>query len=176
MRDGVHLSADIYRPDTAGRFPGLLVVTPYNNQWEIYVSQAEHFARRGYAVALVDSRGRHDSEGEWDPYVNEPLDGYDAQQWLGQQSWCNGKIGTFGESYVPFTQIMARSLEMWPWEDLRVMSTASARIWTTWSLRRPADLKCAKDPGRVSLMQLRGAGDQGDLPLEGRLGPNPVTC
>src|SRR5579863_157065 len=31
MRDGVRLSVDIYRPDTEGRFPGLLIQTPYGN-------------------------------------------------------------------------------------------------------------------------------------------------
>ena len=114
MRDGVHLSADIYRPDTAGRFPGLLVVTPYNNQWEIYVSQAEHFARRGYRRnALVDSRGRQfalrrgkilkangilTSMSHW-------MDTTLSSGWA-SKAGDNGKIGTFGESYVGFTQIM----------------------------------------------------------------------
>ena len=106
MRDGIHLSADIYRPDGEGKSPALILVTPYDNQRQVDVDQAVHFARRGYAVALVDSRGRYDSEGIWDPYVNEPGDGYDAQQWLGRQSWCNGRIGTFGRSYVGFTALM----------------------------------------------------------------------
>ena len=29
MRDGVILRANVFRPDTAGTFPGLLVRTPY---------------------------------------------------------------------------------------------------------------------------------------------------
>ena len=31
MRDGVMLSADVYRPDTAGAFPVILMRTPYDN-------------------------------------------------------------------------------------------------------------------------------------------------
>ena len=31
MRDGVHLSADVYRPDALGKFPAVLLMTPYNN-------------------------------------------------------------------------------------------------------------------------------------------------
>ena len=31
MRDGVALSADIYRPDAPGRFPVILLRTPYDN-------------------------------------------------------------------------------------------------------------------------------------------------
>ena len=106
MRDGVNLSADIYRPDAPSRFPGLLMRTYWDNANLGKVRQALYFAERGYAVALVDVRGRFDSGGEWEPYVNEPPDGYDTQQWLGQQSWCDGKIGTFGLSYDGFTQLM----------------------------------------------------------------------
>jgi predicted acyl esterase len=31
MRDGVRLSVDVYRPAAAGRYPALLIHTPYNN-------------------------------------------------------------------------------------------------------------------------------------------------
>ncbi len=106
MRDGITLAADIYLPVEPGKYPGLLLLTPYSKLRESYVEQAAYFAKRGYGVALVDSRGRHDSGGVWEPYVNEPRDGYDAQQWLGQQPWSTGKIGMFGTSYVGFTQLM----------------------------------------------------------------------
>ena len=33
MRDGVTLRADIYRPKAEGKFPVLLVRTPYDKQW-----------------------------------------------------------------------------------------------------------------------------------------------
>lgn len=55
---------------------------------------------------LVDLRGRHDSEGEWDPYVNDPRDGYDTHEWIGRQEWFDGNLGTFGYSYPGFTQLM----------------------------------------------------------------------
>src|SRR5437764_13259251 len=60
MRDGVTLYADIYRPDAPGRFPVLLMRTPYNKAGfadvpeglprELnYVSDyAERFVPRGY--------------------------------------------------------------------------------------------------------------------------------
>jgi hypothetical protein len=98
MRDGVKLAADVYRPDAEGRFPAILLRSYYGVDSRALIDQAAFFAQRGYAVALVDSRGRHDSGGEWAPYVNEPRDGYDTQQWLGQQPWYNGKIGGFGLS------------------------------------------------------------------------------
>src|SRR5437016_4721985 len=68
MRDGVRLSVDVYRPDAPGRFPGILMHTPYSNNSAGLVQRARWFARRGYAVTMSDVRGRYDSEGEWDPF------------------------------------------------------------------------------------------------------------
>jgi putative CocE/NonD family hydrolase len=102
MRDGVKLSADIYRPDAPGKFPALLLRTYHDNATPAFPRQAVLFAKRGYAVVAQDVRGRYDSDGEYTPYVNEPRDGYDTQQWLGQQAWCNGTIGTFGKSLDGF--------------------------------------------------------------------------
>jgi len=106
MRDGVKLSAEVYRPDAPGKFPALMLLRYFLEG----KSQAEFFAQRGYAVALVSCRGRHNSGGTWVPYVNDPQDGYDAQQWLGTREWSNGKIGTFGISYNGFTQVMPAPL------------------------------------------------------------------
>jgi len=108
MRDGANLGAEIYRPDAPGKFPVLMLLRYFRGEHQN--RQGEFFAQRGYVVALIDSRGRGDSEGKWVPYVNEPQDGYDAQQWLGTQSWSNGKIGTFGISYNAFTQCMSAPL------------------------------------------------------------------
>ena len=94
MRDGVKLAAEIFRPDAPGKFPVLMLLRYFREG----ADRGEFFAKRGYAVALVDCRGRYDSGGTWVPYVNDPQDGFDAQQWLGRQPWSSGKIGTFGMS------------------------------------------------------------------------------
>ncbi|HSB70741.1 MAG TPA: CocE/NonD family hydrolase [Candidatus Methylomirabilis sp.] len=104
MRDGVRLSTDLYLPDAPGPFPVVLIRTPYNNNREPDVQDAVYFARRGYAVAIQDVRGRGDSEGEWSPFLHEAEDGYDAQEWAGKQPWSTGKVGTSGGSYVGLTQ------------------------------------------------------------------------
>jgi len=106
MRDGVKLAAEIFRPDAPGKFPVLML----HRYFREGADRGEFFASRGYVVALVDCRGRYDSEGIWVPYVNDPRDGFDAQEWLGQQPWSSGKIGTFGISYNGFTQLMAAPL------------------------------------------------------------------
>ena len=105
MRDGVRLSTNIYRPDAPGKFPVLLMRSPYGNGGAGN-REAAYGVERGYVVVLQDTRGRFESEGIFDAMQPEKLDGYDTQQWVGQQSWCNGKIGTFGGSYVGFTQWM----------------------------------------------------------------------
>ena len=99
MRDGVYLMLDIFRPDAEGRFPAVLCQTPYNKDG--LATRAKWFAERGYVVVNSDSRGRFNSEGEWDPF--SPLhktDGYDLVEWIAKQPWCNGRVGTYGLSYM----------------------------------------------------------------------------
>jgi putative CocE/NonD family hydrolase len=105
MRDGVLLAADIYRPSTGGKFPVMLCRTPYNKNGQ--GALAKYFVENGYAVVVVDSRGLYASEGEWHPYTDEGPDGYDTQQWIGQQPWSDGKIGMFGRSYPGYTQVVS---------------------------------------------------------------------
>ena len=113
MRDGVNLSADIWLPASSqgdGPWPALLLRTIYDNQEPRYMGWTRKFIERGYAVVVQDCRGRGDSGGEWEPYVCELNDGYDTHEWVGQQSWCDGNVGTFGLSYPGFTQTLPASL------------------------------------------------------------------
>ncbi len=109
-RDGVGLSTDIYRPRHGGPFPVLLCRTIYDNQRSSSADMIQPFVERGYAVVIQDSRGRYDSDGAWDPYLCEAPDGYDTQEWIGRQPWCDGNIGMFGLSYLGFTQVQTAPL------------------------------------------------------------------
>src|SRR5712671_6354577 len=105
MRDGVTLRADIYRPKAEGRYPVLLVRTPYDKQW---ISDFGHrAAARGYVVIAQDVRGRFESEGEWYTFKYESQDGYDTVEWAAALPYSNGKVGMFGGSYVGATQFLA---------------------------------------------------------------------
>ncbi|MBI4164193.1 MAG: CocE/NonD family hydrolase [Acidobacteria bacterium] len=100
MRDGVHLSVDIYRPEASGQYPAVLSITPYDNNagWK---ARAKWFAERGYVAVLADTRGRYDSEGEWNPFnPKQKTDGYDLVEWIAKQAWCNGRVGMYGPSYM----------------------------------------------------------------------------
>jgi uncharacterized protein len=110
MRDGVRLATDIYRPAAGadplpGAFPTLLLRTPYNKGKQISMEKhGEFFARRGYAVVIQDCRGRYRSEGDFYFLTQEAEDGYDTVEWIVEQPWCNGKIGTLGTSYGAWVQ------------------------------------------------------------------------
>lgn len=105
MRDGVRLSVDIYRPAAAGKSPAILIGTPYSNNTAGMANRARWFARRGYAVAIADVRGRYDSEGEWDPFGSKHrTDGYDLVEWVAHEPWCDGKVGMMGLSYSGWFQ------------------------------------------------------------------------
>jgi putative CocE/NonD family hydrolase len=105
MRDGVSLVADIYRPESAEKFPVLVERTPYNRVGES--GMAYELAAHGYIVVLQDTRGRYDSGGEFYPFRDESTDGYDTIEWAAQLEQSNGKVGMFGGSYVGATQMLA---------------------------------------------------------------------
>src|SRR5262245_55445051 len=76
-RDGVHLSADIFRPMDDAKHPVVFNLTPYNNDSDNTMEQAWSYVSRGYAYVTADVRGRYDSEGSFDPYRNDGKDGSD---------------------------------------------------------------------------------------------------
>lgn len=105
MRDGVTLRADIYRPKADGKFPVLLVRTPYDKTQELHFGLRA--AARGYIVVAQDVRGRFESEGDWYTFKNESQDGYDTVEWAAALQNSTGKVGMFGGSYVGATQYLA---------------------------------------------------------------------
>ncbi len=116
-RDGVELSANIWRPagDAAGPVPAILEMIPYGkDNWRRNADTArgEWFAARGYALCRVDVRGTGSSGGvALDEYTeDETRDGFDAVEWLAAQPWCTGAVGMWGISYGGFTAIQVAKL------------------------------------------------------------------
>ena len=102
-RDGVKLNATVFTPhDQKGPLPVIFTFTPYIG--DSYTDRAVYFAKHGYVFALVDVRGRGNSGGEFEPFVNEGKDGYDVVEWLAKQPYCNGKVTMWGGSYAGFDQ------------------------------------------------------------------------
>ena len=104
MRDGIQLSVDVFQPKAEGKFPAILIITPYSNN-PGFQKRGTWFAQRGYVVAVADSRGRFDSEGTWDPFdPKHKTDGFDLVEWLAAQPWCDGKVGMMGLSFMGWAQ------------------------------------------------------------------------
>jgi uncharacterized protein len=104
MRDGAELNATVYRPKGEEPAPAIFTLTPYIA--DSYHERAYYFAQRGYAFLLVDCRGRGNSGGDFEPFVNEGRDGHDVVVWLAEQPWCNGAMTMWGGSYAGFNQWM----------------------------------------------------------------------
>jgi len=103
MHDGIRLSANVFLPDDRGRFPAILVRTPYGKGTEL-VPNWQSLVDHGYAVVVEDVRGRYESEGSFAPFTQEPADGNDTLNWIARQPWSDGKIGMTGGSYLGITQ------------------------------------------------------------------------
>jgi len=109
MRDGVELSADLYRPDAEGKFPVILSRTPYTKTGAL--KSGRYWAEHGYVFVAMDVRGRGDSDGVFVPYRNDGRDGYDAIEWCAAQPWSTGKVGTTGGSYLGRIQWLTAVLQ-----------------------------------------------------------------
>lgn len=105
MRDGTKLAATLMMPEGEGTFPTVLVRTPYGRVFEW--GNRVHWAARGYVLVAQDVRGRGDSEGNFDPWMNERTDGFDTIDWITRQPWSNGRVGMIGASYAAQVQWLA---------------------------------------------------------------------
>lgn len=132
VRDGATLYADIYRP--AGeqlekaaaimcwgpfgkKFNGiasLKLMTPWNlGIPDGTLSGLETFegldpadwVPHGYAIINVDSRGSNDSDGIMNILGSqEAEDGHDVVEIVAKLPWCNGSVGTAGNSHLAIVQ------------------------------------------------------------------------
>jgi len=105
MRDGVKLTADLYRDEAINKAPVILTRTPYDRTKQ--KGTGEKWAKAGYIFIAQDCRGKFGSEGTFAPYNNEGQDGYDTIEWITRQPWCSGRVGMMGGSYVGGVQWQA---------------------------------------------------------------------
>jgi uncharacterized protein len=103
MRDGSQVSATIVRARNIN------VPQPVVFKFGIYVAESmvldtRFIADYGYTAVIADTRGKRLSKQEIVPFEYDASDAYDIIDWISKQSWCNGKIGMYGGSYLGFTQ------------------------------------------------------------------------
>lgn len=133
MRDGVHLAADVYRPEAPGKFPALLACAPHNKDLQSPDSaeafgpqpawsplwfggqeagDTRFFVSRGYAHIIANPRGigkSEDSPAKATPDAGA-TDLYDIIEWIAKQPWCDGNIGMVGISAFAEAQWRAAML------------------------------------------------------------------
>lgn len=105
MSDGVRIATDVYVPEdypAGGPFPTILEMTRY---WRSRSDEAPYYVRRalqrGFAYVVVDERGTGASFGSWPaPLTDRALsDGWEVLDWITDQPWSNGRVGSTGISY-----------------------------------------------------------------------------
>lgn len=126
---GITLATDVHLPAGVGPFPAILMRTPYHRV--LQVSNALQLVNRGYAFVVQDCRGKYDSDGVFNPLVNEADDGAATIDWIANQKWCNGRVGLWGRSYPGMVQLPAAAGSS---SALRCVapSTSPANMFTDW--------------------------------------------
>jgi putative CocE/NonD family hydrolase len=110
MRDGARLDTDVYLPASAGRFPVVLIRTPYKTEIDERPMFLNRVLEAGYAIVQQHERGRFLSEGEMRMLGRADEDGWDALDWIAMQDWSNGRVATYGCSSSAENQLKLASL------------------------------------------------------------------
>src|SRR6201986_3615159 len=130
--DGAALLTDLYLAQAgpaAPPRPTILIRTPYGRRGVAGGGRpARAFAERGYHAVVQSTRGTYGSGGQVD-FDREAGDGRAAADWITGQPWSNGELGTFGASYLGFTQYALASTRP---PQLKAMALA------TWGAERRA--------------------------------------
>ena len=130
MPDGTILRADVVRPDDDAAHPVLLTRCPYFGSWRPMIAQdlgedpaapgltaaclgmqtavgLDRAVEEGFAVVAQACRGTDISDGDFRFHADEASDGVAARRALADLPWCDGRVITFGNSYLTTTQFTA---------------------------------------------------------------------
>ncbi|HLM62386.1 MAG TPA: CocE/NonD family hydrolase, partial [Pyrinomonadaceae bacterium] len=107
--DGINLNTQIYLPEKEGKYPAIIIRTPYNSASQ--KTTGETFANAGYAVVVQDVRGTNGSEGVFAPFRYEKNDGGATLEWVCRQPWNNSKAAFWGASYLAYAGLQMASAE-----------------------------------------------------------------
>ncbi|RAX20693.1 hypothetical protein DRB06_08175 [Actinomyces sp. Z5] len=130
MPDGTVLRADVVRPADDGTHPVLLTRCPYFGAWRPMVAEVsgvdpatpglmagvlgmqaavslDRAIAEGFAVVAQACRGTDISDGDFRFYFDEAADGTATRAALAALPWCDGRVLTFGNSYLTTTQFTA---------------------------------------------------------------------
>ncbi len=98
------LAADLYTPDSTQALPVIFIQTPYNKSKYWYTGVPLN--TEDYAFVIMDWRGMYGSAHAARPQPQYGQDGAIAIEWIADQTWCNGRVGTFGNSAMGQIQFL----------------------------------------------------------------------
>lgn len=101
MSDGNTLAADLYTPEGEGPWPVIFIQTPYNkNLFHLGLPIGVGWEQESsdYAFVIMDWRGFYGSLAAFSLTADRGEDGYEAVEWIAEQDWCDGNVGTWGPS------------------------------------------------------------------------------
>ena len=127
MRDGIGLGTTIFLPEAPGRYPAVLIRTPYGRLGQL--DGWQEWTAHGYALVVQDVRGRHDSDGTFRPFLQEARDTPDTVAWIRRQEWSDGRVGMAGPSYLCWSQTMGVARGDGPVPDALVPTFAPCDTW-----------------------------------------------
>ncbi len=109
LSEGTRIFTVVLLPNGKGKFPSVIVRTPYvdwlEEKTEQFVvdlckSESSDWLDRGYAMIIQHCRGRGKSDGDCIPYVNEGKDSNNLYNWVREQDFYNGELYLMGSSYL----------------------------------------------------------------------------
>jgi hypothetical protein len=106
MRDGVRLATVVFRPRAEGRYPTLLVRSPYaaripDKFGPMHTAQF----KKSYVLIMQNERGSEWSEGDFGILTTTTADAQDTLDWISAQDWSNGRVGLHGCSSTAENQL-----------------------------------------------------------------------
>ena len=107
MRDGIRLATVVIRPRMAGRYPTLMVRTPYavNSIPDQFKPMHTAQFKKNYVLVVQNERGSEWSEGDFGFLTSTTADAQDTLDWISAQEWSNGKVGLHGCSSTAENQL-----------------------------------------------------------------------
>jgi putative CocE/NonD family hydrolase len=102
MSDGGTISLAIYR-DRKTTTPQSVVLL-YNIYAGDEARDCKLAVKNGYVGIVANTRGKRLSPDAIEPFEHDAKDAYEIIDWISKQSWCNGKVGMYGGSYLGFAQ------------------------------------------------------------------------
>ena len=100
-KEGATLSAFVVRKrGITTRQPTALFFNIYTN---LSLRQAKQSAAYGYVGVTAETRGKRNSPDPIEPYEHEVDDTYEVIDWISKQSWSDGQVGMYGNSYCGYT-------------------------------------------------------------------------